>query len=84
MEGFKRAAHENLIEETIDRKGAGYSEASAKTFRSDASAILEALVAEVDEGSIEATMTRQGFQWSDSYLSTFRALASVARSRRRP
>ena len=82
MEGFKRGPHDSLIEEAIEAKGQGYSEASVRTFRSDALAILEALVAEADEAEITAALTRQGFRSSESYLTTFRALAAVARSRR--
>jgi hypothetical protein len=83
-EDFKRGPHDSLIEEAIAAKGPGYSEASARTFRTDALAILEALVAEADEAAVKAALTRHGFRWSDSYLTTFRALAAEARSRRRP
>jgi hypothetical protein len=84
MNEFKRAPHDSLIEEAIQAKGSGYSESSARTFRTDALAILEALVAESDEAAIAAALVRQGFRPSESYLSTFRALADVARSRRMP
>lgn len=84
MDEFKRAPHGSLVEEAIQAKGSDYSEASVQTFRTDALAILEALVAEADEATIEAALIRQGFRASSSYLSTFRALAAVARSRRQP
>jgi len=82
MENFRRAPRGSLVEESIRAKGPGYSDASAQTFRSDALAILEALVAEADEGEVSAALTRQGFRSSGSYLTTFRALAAVAQSRR--
>ncbi len=81
---FKRGPHDSLIEEAIAAKGPGYSEVSARTFRTDALAILEALVAEADEAAVAAALTRQGFRSSGSYLTTLRALAAVARSRRPP
>jgi hypothetical protein len=83
-DGFKRSPHDSLIEEAIQAKGPGYSEASERTFRTDALAILEALVAEADESAVEAAMNRQGFRSSDSYLTTLRALRTVALSRRPP
>jgi len=82
MENFKRAPQTSLVEEAIRAKGPEYSEASAQTFRSDAMAILEALVAEADEGEVSTALTRQGFRSSGSYLTTLRALAAAARSRR--
>ena len=82
MKSFKRAPQGSLVEEAIREKGSGYSEASAQTFRSDAMAILEALMAEADEAEVAAALTRQGFRSSGSYLATLRALAAVARSRR--
>ncbi|HVK07601.1 MAG TPA: hypothetical protein VM597_02375 [Gemmataceae bacterium] len=84
MDDFKRARHDSLIEEAIRQKGPGYSESSARTFRTDALAILEALVAEADESAVAAALARQGFRPSGSYLSTLRTLAAVARSRRPP
>jgi hypothetical protein len=82
MNESKRTPHRSLIEEAIEQKGSDYSEASIRTFRSDAMAILEALVAEADEAEVMAALARQGFRSSDSYLTTLRALAAVARSRR--
>jgi hypothetical protein len=82
MESVKRTPRESLIEEAIQSKGPGYSEASARTFRTDALAILEAFVVEADEVSVAAALDRQGFRPSGSYLTTLRALAAVARSRR--
>jgi hypothetical protein len=84
VENFKRGPHDSLIEEAIAAKGPRYSESSARTFRTDALAILEALVAEADEAAVAAALTRQGFRSSDSYLTTLRALAVVAQSRRPP
>ena len=83
-DGFKRLPHDSLIEEAIQAKGPGYAESSARTFRTDALAILEALVAEADESAVAAALNRQGFRSSDSYLTTLRALAAVALSRRPP
>ncbi|HUR54158.1 MAG TPA: hypothetical protein VMZ71_08505 [Gemmataceae bacterium] len=80
MDGFKRTPHGSLIEEAIRAKGQDYADAG--TFRTDALAILESLVAEIDEAAVESALVRQGFRMSSSYLSTFRALAEVARSRR--
>src|SRR5258707_941617 len=82
--GFKRTPHDSLIEEAIQSKGQEYAESSARTFRTDALAILEALVVEADEGAVAAALARQGFRSSDSYLTTLRALAAVAKSRRPP
>ena len=79
---FKRSPHPSLIEEAIAAKGPNYSPASVRTFRSDAMAILEALVAESDEGAVVAALERQGFRASGSYLTTLRALTNVASSRR--
>jgi hypothetical protein len=79
---FKRAPHDSLIDEAIAAKGPDYSEASARTFRTDALAILEALAAEADEAAVAAALERQGFRPSGSYSTTLRALAAVARSRR--
>jgi hypothetical protein len=84
MVGFKRAPHDSIIEEAIQAKGPRYSEASARTFRTDSLAILEALVAEADEAAVAAALVRQGFRSSESYLTTFRALVAVALSRRAP
>jgi hypothetical protein len=84
MDEFKRAPHDSLIEEAIQAKGPGYSEVSARTFRTDALAILEALVAEADEDAVAAALERQGFRSPGSYRTTLRALAAVARSRRPP
>jgi hypothetical protein len=84
MDEYKRSPHGSLIEEAIQAKGSKYSEASARTFRTDALAILEALVAEADESAVAAALARQGFRPSGSYLSTLRTLAAVARSRRPP
>ena len=83
-DGFKRAPHDSLIEEAIQAKGPGYAEASARTFRTDALAILESLAAELDESTVAAALARQGFRSAEQYLSTFRALAAVAKSRRPP
>lgn len=82
MNEFKRAPHDSLIEEAIQAKGPGYAEASARTFRTDALAILEALVAETDEAAVAAALEHQGFRSSGSHLTTFRALVAVSRSRR--
>ncbi len=82
MSEFKRAPHGSLIEEAIEAKGTDYAESSARTFRTDALAILESLVAEVDDAAAKAAIVRQGFSWSPAYLTTLHALVEVARSRR--
>ena len=80
--GYKRSPRPSLIETAIAAKGPSYSAASAVTFRSDAMAILEALVAEADGVKVAAALERQGFQASGSYMTTLRALTAVASSRR--
>jgi hypothetical protein len=84
MDEFTRKRQDSLIEEAIQAKGPDYKEKSAQTFRTDALAILEALVAEAREEDVRGALTRQGFRSPDQYLSTLRALAAVARSRRPP
>jgi len=84
MQEFKRGRHGSLIEEAIEAKGSSYAESSAQTFRTDSLAILESLVAEVDDATVKAAIERQGFRWSQAYLTTLNALAEVARSRRAP
>lgn len=81
MGEVKRRPHGSLIEEAIEAKESDYAESSARTFRTDALAILEALVAEVDDATVKAAIERQGFRWSQAYLTTLHALAEVARSR---
>jgi hypothetical protein len=82
MDEFKRSPHDSLIEEAIRAKGPSYSEASARTLRTDTLAILEAIVAEADEAGVAGALERQGFRSSGSYLTTLRTLAAVALSRR--
>ena len=84
MDGFKRAPHTSLIEEAIQAKGSGYVESSAQTFRTDALAILESLVVDIDDAAVVSALQKQGFRSSGSYLTTLHALAEVARSRRPP
>ena len=54
---------------------------TADTFRFDAAAILESLVAEFDEHALLDALNHQGFK-AESYLSTLRDLIAVARTRR--
>jgi len=84
MDGFKRAPHASLIEEAIQAKGNNYLDRSAQTFRTDALAILESLVVDIDDASVVTALQKQGFRSSGSYLTTLHALAEVARSRRPP
>src|SRR4051812_37394113 len=53
----------------------------AASIRSDASAILEALVAELPEEVVLAALARQGFD-APAYRTTLRGLAELAHSRR--
>ena len=56
-------------------------EVTAETLRSDAAAILEAVVAEFDEQAVVSALDNQGFD-GKSYRSTLRALVDVAQQRR--
>lgn len=78
----KRRQHSSIIEAAIKKKGSRYSPSSARTLRSDALAILESLVSDLDDGALIEDMAKQGFKFSESYLTTLHALAEVARSRR--
>ena len=71
---------QSVIEEVIASKPV-LAAISADTFRYDAAAILESLLAEYDESTVLAAMTHQGFD-AEAYCSTVRALARVARKRR--
>lgn len=70
----------SLIEAVIKAKGE-IQESYAVTIRSDATAILEALVAELDEAAVLDALRKQGFD-PPAYRSTLRALAELARQRR--
>lgn len=70
----------NIVEATIDGKPK-LQPVSKQTLRSDASCILEALVAEIPEETVLQALTNQGFD-ADAYRSNFRALRKVAKSRR--
>jgi hypothetical protein len=78
----KRKAHGSIIEAAIESKGPAYSASSARTLRSDAMAILESLVVDIDDEVLMAALVRQGFRPSTSYLTTLHALAAVAKARR--
>jgi hypothetical protein len=71
----------NLVEDAIKAKGE-IATSYANTIRSDASAILEALVADLDTAALDQALEMQGFKLSSSYHTTLRALAEVARTRR--
>jgi hypothetical protein len=70
----------NVIEEAIPAKP-DLTKSSADTFRGDAAAILESLVAELSEDAIRGALDHQGFK-GKAYLSAIRALAAVAKERR--
>jgi hypothetical protein len=70
----------SVIEEAISLK-VGIATITADTFRSDAAAILESVMAEFDEEMVLKAMKRQGFE-AEAYRSSIRALAAVARERR--
>jgi hypothetical protein len=70
----------NLVEATIDGKPK-LQPISKQTLRSDASCILEALVAEIPEETVLAALTKQGLD-PEAYRSNLRALRKVALSRR--
>ena len=70
----------SVIEAAIAAKP-DIKEITADTFRSDAAAILESLVAEFDEQVLLDSLTHQGFD-AKAYRSTLRGLVDVARPRR--
>jgi len=70
----------SVIEEAIGAKP-DLKRISADTFRGDAAAILESLLAELSEDAILGAMNHQGFK-GEAYLSTLRALVAVAKERR--
>ena len=70
----------SVIEDAISSK-ADIAPITADTFRSDAAAILESLIAELDESAVLQAMNHQGFE-AEAYLSTIRALAVIAKERR--
>ena len=70
----------SVVEAAIDAKP-DIKEITATTFRNDAAAILESLVAELSEGVVTKALANQGFA-ADAYLPTLRALTILARSRR--
>lgn len=70
----------SVIEEAISSKP-NIAEITADTFRSDAAAILEAMIAEFDESDVLKAMSNQGFK-AEAYRSTIKALAKTARERR--
>jgi hypothetical protein len=78
--GFVGKRFGNVVNEVIARKKS-IKTITAKTIRSDSAAILEAVVADVDESEVLAALRRQGFA-AHAYRSTLRALANVARERR--
>jgi hypothetical protein len=71
----------NIVEDAVEAAGE-IAEDYARTIRSDSSAILEALVADLDPATLDAALTKQGFALSTSYHTTLRYLACVARDRR--
>lgn len=70
----------SVIETAISAK-TGIKEITADTFRSDAAAILESIVAEFAEKDILKAVENQGFT-AEAYLNTLRALVEVAKERR--
>jgi len=70
----------SVIETAMPSK-ADTSAVTKETFRSDAAAILEALMAEFDENTVLEAMSHQGFE-AKAYRSTIKALATVAKERR--
>jgi len=70
----------DLVQTVIDNED-GTGKSTEVTINSDASAILEALLAELDEATVLAALDHQGLAGA-SYLSTLRTLAEVARMRR--
>ena len=70
----------SIIEEAIARK-VGIKRITAETFRTDAAAILESLLAQYDEDVVVDAMNNQGFE-GKAYRSTIRALAKIASERR--
>ena len=77
-----RQRMKSVVEAAIDAKD-NIKEITATTFRNDAAAILESLVAELSEEVVidAKALKNQGFT-ADAYLPTLRALTSLARSRR--
>jgi hypothetical protein len=71
----------NLVEAAIESK-AGIADEYEKTIRSDASAILEAVAAELSHAELDAIIDRQGFRFSASYRTTLDILAGIAKARR--
>jgi hypothetical protein len=82
MDNFKRVPHPSIIEAAIKAKGDDYAESSAQTLRSDALAILESLVVDIDDTTVIEALKKQGFKPSGSYITTLHALTAVARKRR--
>jgi hypothetical protein len=70
----------NIIEEAIALK-VSIEPITAKTFRSDAAAVLESLIGEFDEGIVLKAMKHQGFE-AEAYRSSIKALAIIAKERR--
>jgi hypothetical protein len=70
----------SIVAEAIASKE-GLKEISVKTFRSDADAILESLVGELDEKLVVEAMNRQGLT-GEAYRSTLRTLTRLAQERR--
>lgn len=70
----------SIVEATIDGKP-HLKAVSKTTLRSDASCILESLVAEISEEFLVDALTNQGLD-AAAYRSNFRALRKVALSRR--
>jgi hypothetical protein len=70
----------SIVEEAISSK-IGIAPITAQTLRSDAAAILESVLGELNEESIVNAMRQQGFE-ADAYRSSIRSLGAVARQRR--
>jgi hypothetical protein len=70
----------NIIEAAILAKP-HLKKSSVNTFRGDAAAILESLVAELSEDAIVKAMNHQGFT-GKAYLPAIRTLAKLAQERR--
>ena len=70
----------NIVEATISLK-VGIKPTTAKTLRSDAAAILESVLGELDENAVVAALDNQGLE-GNAYRPAIRVLAKIARERR--
>lgn len=70
----------SIIEQVVASKPK-IKKITADTFRNDAAAILESLVAEFKEDDVVGAMNQQGFK-GEAYRQTIKSLAAVAKQRR--